>query len=380
MRLAILGPYPLNSRLTGVNGGVQAVMVNQVRGLSRLDDVDVHIIAADSSITKDATYKVDGINMHAVPVSRRFGNITLYSKARRAFRRKIREVSPDLVHTHMFGACTLAALESGHKKVIVSTHGISNGRCVTSGGAVEKTRCALQEYIYRKCAAMAENIIINNPYAGKSLERFKRKNIYELNNPVSDIFFEKDAGAEEEQRILFAGNICEAKGVAALLQALNILKQDFPEARLMLAGHVVNRGFYTKLSHFIDKNRLSGRVFFLGNLNEDRLAEEYQKASIFALPSHQDVAPLAILQAMAMGKAVVATRVGGIPYIIDGGINGFLIEKDDHKALAEKMALFMRDRALRRQFGANAKKKISGDYNISAVTERLYKIYRGIDG
>ncbi len=129
---------------------------------------------------------------------------------------------------------------------------------------------------------------------------------------------------------------------------------------------------------FIKDNGLNGFVDFLGRLDDNGLKEEYKRASVFVFPSQQDVAPLAVLQAMAAGKAIVASRVGGIPYMIDDGINGFLIEKKDHHALAEKIELSIKDDNLRRMSGFNAQKKISDDYRIDAVTDRLYKIYQDI--
>ena len=88
------------------------------------------------------------------------------------------------------------------------------------------------------------------------------------------------------------------------------------------------------------------------------------------------MAPLALLQAMACGKAIVTTRVGGIPYIVDDGVNGFLVNSKDPKALADMMAVLLMDESLRKDFGDNAKKKISGGYRIDSVAEELYAIYR----
>jgi len=163
-----------------------------------------------------------------------------------------------------------------------------------------------------------------------------------------------------------------------ILQALNIMKKRFEKIKFMIAGNTVDRDFYYRATRFIKENGLGRFVDFLGHLDDNKLKEEYRRASIFIFPSQEDVAPLAVLQAMAAGKAIVASRVGGIPYIIDDGINGFLIEKQDHHALAEKIDLFIKDDNLRRMLGFNAQKKISDDYRINTVADRLYKIYQDI--
>ena len=109
-----------------------------------------------------------------------------------------------------------------------------------------------------------------------------------------------------------------------------------------------------------------------------KLKEEYDKASIVILPSNQDVAPLAVLQAMAAGKAVVASNAGGIPYIIDDGINGFLIPPKNHIALAGKISLLIEDINLRRRFGNNAMKKVLEHNSINIIMDKLYKIYKEV--
>lgn len=376
MRLAIIGPYSIDGDTNKISGGVQAVIVNMIKGLSRFKDLDIHVVTASFFIDRERDSVCDGIKVHAVPLDRRFGNATLYSSTRKMLCKKIQDLRPDLVHTHMFGYYTLASLDSGHRKVIISTHGISNSNWGLSYGIIEKVRRYMQDYIYIRCANKVENIIINSPFAKEALSGFDRKRIYELNNPVSDIFFNIDNSIEEEQRILFVGNISEAKGVMTILQALNIVKERFEKIRFMIAGDVTDDDFYHRMRRFIKENGLERFVNFLGHLDDDKLKEEYRRASVFVFPSQQDVAPLAVLQAMAAGKAIVASRVGGIPYMVDDGINGFLIEKKDHSALAEKIGLFIKDDTLRRKLGLNAQKKISDDYRINTVADRLYSIYQ----
>ena len=380
MKVAILGPYPLNNNLKSVNGGVQAVVVNMVKGLSRFKDLDIHIVTASPCLDRDIDIIYTGVHVHAVVLDKRFGNITLYWNTRKRISGKIKEIRPDLVHTHMFGYYTLAALNSGYKRIIVSTHGISNKNWGVSCGILERVRRYLQDYTYIRCANKAENIIMNSPYARKSLSGINKKKVYGLNNPVSDLFFDIDKGGEEEGRILFVGNVCEAKGIMTLLRSLNLLRRSLGRVQFMIAGRIMDRAFYSKAVRFIRENGLDRFVNFLGHLDEDRLKEEYRKAAVFVFPSQQDVAPLAVLQAMAMGKAIVASRVGGIPYIIDDNINGFLIENNDYTALADKISFFLNDSGLRKRFGLKAQKKVSRDCRISVVTDRLYEIYKEIAG
>jgi len=146
MKLIMLGPYPLDTNIANVEGGVQAVIVNLVKGLSRFDDLDIHIITASSRIDKDISFKSNGIDIHVVPLDRRFGNLTLYSRTRKRICKKIDQIKPDLIHTHMLRFYTFAVLNSAHKNVIVSTHGMANSKWGVSFNIIETLRQYSQYY------------------------------------------------------------------------------------------------------------------------------------------------------------------------------------------------------------------------------------------
>ncbi|MBC8473953.1 MAG: glycosyltransferase family 4 protein [Candidatus Omnitrophica bacterium] len=379
MKIAILGPYPYSSDIKNISGGVQAVVVNMVQGLSKFKDLDIHVVTSSHLIDKDTYFTHNGISIHTVPAEGNLGNVTFYSKTRKAIHKKLDEIKPDLVHAHMLGYYTLAALDKGYKRVVVSTHGLFDSSQPSFYDLKAKIRSCFQICMSIRCMKKTENFILNSPFARKYLSRqLRHKNIYELNNPVSDSFFNIDRDSEEEGRLLFVGNISRAKGLMVLLHAINIVKKGFGGIRLRIAGQTREDKFYQQLLGFIKENGLDNHVQFLGSLNEEELKEEYKKASMFVFPSQQDVAPLALLQAMAAGKAIVTTRVGGIPYIIDDGVNGFLVDKQDFMGLAEKIALFMKEPALRKRFGLNAHTKVFEDYRIDEVSRKLYEIYNGM--
>src|SRR3989338_7738235 len=332
MKLAILGPYPIDLDASKISGGVQAVIVNMVKGLSRFKDLEIHVVTASPDAEEEKEFMADGVSVHIVPFDNRFGNITFYSNIRKRICKKIQDIKPDIMHSHMFGYYTLAGMDTGHKKMIVSTHGISNSSWHRPSGFIEMIRYFSQDYIYNKCAKSARRIIVNSPYTKERLAKFtpsspKGERVYELNNTVSSQFFDIDNNSEEPGRILFAGYVCDAKGVMTILEAFNILKKRYGYLTLNLAGEIADRGFYMKAVKYLNNNKLEGHVNFLGHLDENSLIDEYRKASVFVFPSKQDVAPVSVLQAMASAKAIVASNVGGIPYIIDDGVNGFLVNK-----------------------------------------------------
>lgn len=378
MRVLMLGPYPIKRDKDTIKGGVQGVVVNMLKGLTGFSDLDLHIITASNYITRAIDFNANGLSIHAVPSDKRLGNITLYRRTRSQICKKIEEIKPDLIHTHTLGYYTLASLQSGHKRVIVNTHGMPNRNWMSSSGIKHKISEYMRYRINKECMRGLQNVIVNSPYSKGYLYELKGKNIYELDNPISESFFEIGRELEEEKRILFTGNIYREKGIMTILGSLKRLKDSFSDVKLMLAGQPSSKSFYKQVIRFIEDNGLAGHVNFLGHLTEKRLKEEYAKASIFVFPSERDVAPLALLQAMASGKAIVASKVGGIPYIIDDGINGFLVDPKDPILLSEKIERLIKNRKLREEIGANAKKKASENNRIDKVTDKLSRIYREI--
>jgi glycosyltransferase involved in cell wall biosynthesis len=101
---------------------------------------------------------------------------------------------------------------------------------------------------------------------------------------------------------------------------------------------------------------------------------------VFCLPSHAEGLPMAMLEAMAAGKAVVASKVGAIPEAIMDGDNGLLVAPGDSQALAAALASVLADAALRERLGRRARATVEQHYSLDAVGARLGAIYHELEG
>lgn len=184
------------------------------------------------------------------------------------------------------------------------------------------------------------------------------------------------AGAEIPERILFLGRIDAAKGVFELLAAAARLARDFPALRLVFGGEGDLAGLRRRAAGL----GIAGRLECPGWLDGAGVAAELAKASVFCLPSHAEGLPMAMLEAMAAGKAVLATRVGGIPETVRDGDNGLLVPPRDDEALARALATLMGDSALRERLAARARTTIEQQYSTEVVCGQLSAIYRELAG
>jgi glycosyltransferase involved in cell wall biosynthesis len=184
------------------------------------------------------------------------------------------------------------------------------------------------------------------------------------------------AGREEPGRVLFLGRIEEGKGVFELLDAVARLAPRLPELRLTLGGS----GDADEVRRRAAALGIADRVELPGWLGERERTAELERAEVFCLPSHAEGLPMALLEAMAAGKAVVASRVGAIPEAVLDGDNGLLVPAHDSDALAAALQRVLADAALRQRLGQRARATVEQHYSLDAVGARLAKIYHELEG
>jgi glycosyltransferase involved in cell wall biosynthesis len=182
--------------------------------------------------------------------------------------------------------------------------------------------------------------------------------------------------AEEAGRILFLGRLEDAKGVFELLAAGALLVPRFPALRLVLGGE----GDADAVRRRAAELGIGERIELPGWVGPQARDEQLARASVFCLPSHAEGLPMAMLEAMASGTAVVASSVGGIPETIADGDNGLLVPPRDEAALASALGQLLGDDALRAQLARRARASIEQHYSTEVVCGQLSALYRELAG
>lgn len=168
--------------------------------------------------------------------------------------------------------------------------------------------------------------------------------------------------------ILFVGRIEKRKGADILMQAIPQILKKYPKCRFVFAGRICDdiKEEMRKVMH---------QVEFLGIVPHEELVGWYQKASIFVAPSVWDHSPNTIYEAMACGVAVIASRVGGIPEIVEDGITGLLVSPGSSLDLAEKILWLLNHPAEQKQMGHNARERATTHYNIDKIADQTLSFY-----
>lgn len=175
--------------------------------------------------------------------------------------------------------------------------------------------------------------------------------------------------------ILYAGHLVPAKGVEHLIRALPDVRRAIPNARLILTGDGPDR---PRLERLVRELSLSGAIDFPGAVPFTEMPGVFQRCALFCLPTLAEAFGISILQAMACGKPVVASAVGGIPHIVEHGPSGRLVPPRDPQALADALIALLTDPPAMDVMGRHNRTLVLKHYTWQAVVEQLETLYRDL--
>lgn len=178
--------------------------------------------------------------------------------------------------------------------------------------------------------------------------------------------------ASDEPRIVCVGRLSPEKGHEGLLDALAILHARDLRARLVLVGDGPSRA---SIEAHAASLQLGGSVVFAGRLGERDTLAEIAAASILVLPSFMEGLPIVLMEAMALGVPVVASRVAGVPELVDDEVEGLLFRPSDWTDLADKIARMLTDEAMRDGARRRARVKVERDFEIGAAVDPLIALF-----
>ncbi|MCR4405514.1 MAG: glycosyltransferase family 4 protein [Anaerolineae bacterium] len=374
MRVAILGDYPLEP--DRIAGGVEAVISYLVAELRKFTDLELHVVTFHEDVRQRYVCQQESnLTVHYLPPAYRFANVTFFVINKFLLLRELADIKPDLIHAHVAGTYAEVAHMTGLPAVL-TLHGIRyRSQWLQKGWVNRLVRRPLIAREERASVRKARHIIAINPCIQEEFGPLIRATVYPIENPVPDKFFNLER-REKGARILYVGRITEGKGIALLIQAMVSVRDRVPDAQLHLAGEASSTSYQRSLQDLVEGLGLEEKVHFLGLLDEEHLLEAYEQCALVVLPSYHETAPMAIQQAMAAGKPVVATRVGGVPYMVLQEETGLLVEYGDVLGLAEAMVRLLYDDALRARLGERAREEAVRRFRAAVVACRTYEVYR----
>lgn len=177
----------------------------------------------------------------------------------------------------------------------------------------------------------------------------------------------------EALRLVSCSRVTRGKGIDTLIELVACLRQSGIDARLQIAGGAdVNSGDYMlQVQQLAEQLQVADRIEFLGNCSATRIRDVLSGAHIFVTATRQEAIGVAIMEAMAMGLPVVATRVGGIPELIEDGKTGRLVPVDSAQALKDAIVAITESPRLAQELGRAASAHVGRAYTSGRSAERL---------
>jgi glycosyltransferase involved in cell wall biosynthesis len=213
------------------------------------------------------------------------------------------------------------------------------------------------------------------------------KRIHILPYPIDDKLFMPATQSNYESStaltVLYVGRLNKRKGIYTLAQAIPRVAQASPKVIFLFVGPdmSVELGGGTHQQELVKQlaqQPNQARVHFLPTQTREQLVSLYQASTVCVVPSLYDNLPFACLEAMACGKPVIASAVGGLAEIITSGQNGLLVPPDDPEALADQLIGLLRDQERRRHLGQQARAYIEENLSCARIAQATLDLYAAI--
>lgn len=178
-----------------------------------------------------------------------------------------------------------------------------------------------------------------------------------------------------EHTMLCVGRLVWRKGFKYVIDAITYILPKYPDAKLLIIGDGEDRSF---LELYARKLKIENSVRFLGNVTTRTLYDLYSKAMVYVQPSLYEPFSIATLEAMSMGKPVVAARVGGTPEVVIDEETGLLVEPRNSHQLADAVDRIFSDDSLRKKLSRKAIKKVQNKFSWKKVAEKTFELYKDV--
>jgi glycosyltransferase involved in cell wall biosynthesis len=381
LRVALISQYSPDSSC--IRGGVEAATAYLVKGLARIEGLELHILTfRPPGWTKPDLFIQNGAYVHLLPLYPRFERLRNYRTYQSICNLALHQIQPAIVHAQEASADAYIAIRSGFPTV-VTAHGIRREDMKYYRSLYRRLigiydSLWIEQYVMRN----VRNLIAISTYITEYFSNLLRSelNIHIIPNAINELFFDLKDVEDSELTVLFAGSVIPRKRVIDLVQAFMRVVHQVPRARLRIAGEIDSETAYVgEVRRTIHEADLERQVDLMGPLPDLRIHQEFAHCSLLVLSSAQETTPMVLAQAMAAGRPVVATRVGGVAGMLGEKCErGLLVDPGDVEGLAIAMLTLLKDPSLRNRMGQAGHIYALENYHQDRVAQHTFEAYQQI--
>lgn len=337
--------------------------------------VGIHVISVSRRVMKAPQQLAPNIWFHQPLVSNWGMGRSLFLGAVLAVRKVLAEIRPDIVHGQGTERdCALAAVFSGYPNVL-TIHG--NMR-------VHAIRGENQGKPYYRLAALLESLALRRTDGVVSISTYTDELVkplagrtWLLPNAADSRYFSATHRPQDPPTILFVGGLDERKNPLGFIEACGDLISRHGWRFKLCGTGAKGSPYLTVLETLAAKHTW---IELVGWKSREELLSEMERASLLVLPTLEDNCPMVVLEAMAVGLPVIASKVGGVPDLISDGRTGMLFNPLDPNSMRSATARMMEDSGLRERISLKAREDAKRRFHPKVVAEAHLAIYHEVLG
>lgn len=344
MRIIQVGPYPVS--IDCIRGGVES----SVYGLAKALTNEHQVYAFDNPRldVQDCIEQIDNVYVYRYNNNGKHNQDAISRISEIA--EQIYALQPDVVHIHGTGKFSYLIYKVLAKKSIrmmLTVHGLLH---VEKWNLLKRKftlkhlyQFVSQSYYELKLLNLVPHTIVDTQYVANQIEQCYRKHyisklpqMHVIPQGINEKYIELNC-SPESKTILSVGAISKRKGHLYLLQAFDLLCERMQDVQLVIAGVLAEKSYYQEMQSYIQQSPNKDKIRLLVNISQEEMFSLYTKAQIFALHSQEESQGIALVEAMATGLPVVATNIGGIPYVVTHEKSGLLSNYSDIQQFARNL-------------------------------------------
>jgi glycosyltransferase involved in cell wall biosynthesis len=343
-------------------------------GLATLPECEVHVVCCVQRPVAAPEKIGPNIYFHTEVVPKWGWLRGGYLGCIRSVRRQLKKIQPDIVHgegTERY--CALSAVLSGFPNVL-TIHG--NMRLVA---AVNHARPFSFQWLASRLEGFTlprtDGVVCISRYTRDAVQSLARRT-WVLPNAVDGSFFDVKSAPSPNAPpvILCVGAICPRKNQNALIRALDPLAAQ-KKFTVVFLGQADAGPYGAEFSQLVTERGWCEHAGFAGR---ERMKEFFKSATALVLPTWEDNCPMVVLEAMAAGVPVLASKVGGVPDLIEDGKTGLFCDPQQSESFCTGVARLLDDPALRQRLAADARQKALERFHPQVIARRHLEIYREV--
>ena len=303
--------------------------------------------------------------------------------------KQIEKDKPDIIHSIGLRSYQSIVAWRVSKKleipmIISDQGGLTTHPFLTESGIILKMLYKIQNYFIKKIINDSTAISAANEYEKEIFLGINKKSRIEIirNGVNLKTLISKEKFREKykinSKFVLFVGRFSKSKGIETLIHSFNKIKNEkkITDVKLVIMG--VDFGFEKSMEKLIKKFNLEEKILLIKNPPREDVISAYGESEFLILPSQWELSPLVPLESFAFKKPVISTRSHGIPFTVQDGKNGILVEPENSDELSNAITKLVLDDELKEKLGFSGYKFVHEECNCVSMAKNSLKLYEEV--